>query len=693
MLLATGLLRGAVHPLTRVAEIQALTRDEAAEKRPVHLRAVVALRTNSGVFIHDGGRSIWADADKLPSQVVEGSLVEINGTTDHFGYSPRIDVTGLKVVGTGVVPEARKVSMERLLSGEEDSQRIELEGVVQEVVAAAKYPPLLVVMVEGQLCRVKMTDRGFDPIRVLDARIRVRGMYQPQVNLRSQAVGIELHASAKDMEVITPPPVDAFQPAHVPLAEIMDPSPGGGRWHRKVVAGCVTFIYPGKFLYIREGETSVRVDADGSGLKTGDRVEVAGFVSLEHTLASLGGAKIRVVGRQIPPPVVDATPGHILKPVLSDPWVGSARGDRSGDVVRLRGRLIRILTNAENTMETLLVESEGELFPAYMPLTGQQGGRYAVGSDLELTGACELEFKSDPDSPESITHPISGFHLWLSSPQAVRVLQAPPWWTPKRLSYVLGAVMAVLLVALVWGGLMRREVGRRSHQLALEIATRRETQLEFETTLRERTRLANDLHDSLEQTLTGLSLQLQAADLFRAEEPERSIQHLQLAQQFLDRSREDLHRTVWDLRAIGMEGKGLVEALREKTRAMTMGSPVVVEVTAAGEQQPLPDFIAGNLLLLAQEAVTNALKHAKASTIRVVIACSAEGGALSITDDGTGFDPETAPDQREGHFGLQGMRERVKRLRGTLSIHSEPGHGCRIHAFIPHSAFEDLSSV
>ena len=125
--------------------------------------------------------------------------------------------------------------------------------------------------------------------------------------------------------------------------------------------------------------------------------------------------------------------------------------------------------------------------------------------------------------------------------------------------------------------------------------------------------------------------------------------------------------------------------------AMVAGREEQITVETDGPVVALPDFIAGNLLLLAQEAVTNALKHAGARVIALRLVSRPESVTVSVTvsvaDDGAGFDPAHAPGQEDGHFGLQGMRERMKRLGGTLRIESAPGAGTRIAASVPASAF------
>jgi signal transduction histidine kinase len=170
-------------------------------------------------------------------------------------------------------------------------------------------------------------------------------------------------------------------------------------------------------------------------------------------------------------------------------------------------------------------------------------------------------------------------------------------------------------------------------------------------------------------------LQLEIASRSRSSDPALSGHHLYLAQQFLERSRSEVHRTVWDLRAHGQDGRDFLDILSERVSSMVAGSGITITLKREGELVIMPDLIAGNLLLLAQEAVTNALKHASASEIGITLRLSPGHAELIIDDNGCGFDPSAAPGQHEGHFGLQGMRERTKRLGGQIELSSAPGHG------------------
>jgi signal transduction histidine kinase len=277
----------------------------------------------------------------------------------------------------------------------------------------------------------------------------------------------------------------------------------------------------------------------------------------------------------------------------------------------------------------------------------------------------------------------TGMSLLLRDASDVRVLRAASWWTPTRLRLALGVILSILLVSLIWARSLRREVVKRTAALVSETRARRDAEVEFNATSRERERMAVDLHDTVEQALTGLSYQLVVSEALHGSEPQRSLRHLDLAKQLLAQSREEVRRSVWNLRAQALNGRSLVEVLRDVAAGLSTRNPVRAQVSVMGEEQELPDFIAGHLLLLAQESMTNAIKHARPENIHIILDFTENSLELSVHDDGMGFDPREAPGLAEGHFGLQGMRERMKRLGGTVKVESDPGKGTTIRARVP----------
>jgi signal transduction histidine kinase len=122
--------------------------------------------------------------------------------------------------------------------------------------------------------------------------------------------------------------------------------------------------------------------------------------------------------------------------------------------------------------------------------------------------------------------------------------------------------------------------------------------------------------------------------------------------------------------------------LRETAERMSEGGPVIIEVDISGQEFLVPEVISGNLLLMAQEAVTNALKHARPERIVIRVKFGEDCLMLSVTDDGSGFDTADVPGHLQGHFGLQGMRERAKRIGALMTIDSTPGNGCAIQVVL-----------
>ncbi len=251
----------------------------------------------------------------------------------------------------------------------------------------------------------------------------------------------------------------------------------------------------------------------------------------------------------------------------------------------------------------------------------------------------------------------------------IRILSRPPWWTPARLLAFIGALLAALVVILVWNFALRRLAERRGRELyRAEIS-----QASAELRIDERTRLAAELHDAIAQNLTGVSLQIAAARQAKASDPKAEDQHLSTADQMLRSSRVELRRCIWDLRSEALDISDFAEAIRRTVQPVIGKS--ALSVTCDIPRSKLSDSTAHALLRIIRELASNAVAHGKASQVSVK-GTGADGKArIRIEDNGCGFDPDNCPGQNEGHFGLKGIRERVKRLDGEFVISSAHGEG------------------
>jgi signal transduction histidine kinase/ligand-binding sensor domain-containing protein len=211
----------------------------------------------------------------------------------------------------------------------------------------------------------------------------------------------------------------------------------------------------------------------------------------------------------------------------------------------------------------------------------------------------------------------------------------------------------------------------------------RQLRYRFALILEERARLARDIHDTLAQGFIGISSQLEAVSAAMNEDLSRAQQYLDVACKMVRHSITEARRSVFELRASELEGKDLAAALQSGAEAWTAGCGLTVDVDVAGVRRPLPDRVEQQLLRIAQEAITNVLKHAGATEIKISLSMDSDKVSLRISDNGQGFHYDNVFSSAAGHFGLIGMRERAEQLDGELRLTSRPGEGTEIEVMVP----------
>lgn len=274
-------------------------------------------------------------------------------------------------------------------------------------------------------------------------------------------------------------------------------------------------------------------------------------------------------------------------------------------------------------------------------------------------------------------------------PLAITFTVDPPWyrtWYFDALTIGLGLLAILGLVE--WS--LRRT---KSRNLTLEKIVRERTEelrttmlrLEEETrtaaTLAERDRLAGEIHDSLQQGLSGLILQLDAT-LKLPNLPDDVRSRLNVARNMVSFTRHEVQNAVWNLASPLLENADLGEALHRLVGLIGSSMPRV-EIELNGPPRPLSPSKRHHLLRIAQEAITNAVRHGAATHVKVSLQYADAAITLQVKDDGCGFTPQRVLTQDLGHFGLRGLRGRADRIGGELQISSEPGHGTTIQIRIP----------
>jgi signal transduction histidine kinase len=676
-------------PITRVAEIRNLSREEASKALPVKISGVSLWTGLGAVVVDDGEQSIWVpiqqDNDQLRFDFRKvnrspGSHLEIEGVTDPGGYAPVVIPRSIRHIGTLPLRKAKRVTIERLLSGSEDGQSVEIEGVVQDFLPSSlgKGAYMLSMVTDGNFCRVFVANGdSLDESALVDARVRVRGILAPDHNARAQVVNLKLlTTSASDFDVIVRPPADPFESPRVPLDRLAPFSPESSPWHRKVTSGIVILAVPGQYFFLQNGNLSVRVSSTTTGLKPGQRVDVSGFVDRFDSIASIKNALVRTVGVGIPP-----EPLPVTSEMLLDPTGYNRRAQSTTDpacrMVRLTGRIQKLDWNKPGSPRAVWINSDERVFPAYLPLkqvlTNEQIRTWVPGAQVELTGVCELKFTGTDTLKRTYT-PVA-FHLLMPGPASVRILQLPPWWTQKRMRIALAGVGGAVGLLLLWTWLLRRQVARQSRIIGDKISN--------EAVHAERSRIARDLHDSIEQQLTGVSLHLYGAKSSIASDPQSAAGALDLARRMLKHTQRETRNSIRDLRSPLLENRGLAEALRVLATESTSSTGPRVNLEIAAEPANLTADTEYQLLRLAQEALGNALKHADAKHISIRLDATPEQILLSVTDDGRGFRPDALDASDPSHFGMLGMQERASNIGAAWNISSSPGQGTTVTVSLP----------
>jgi signal transduction histidine kinase len=202
----------------------------------------------------------------------------------------------------------------------------------------------------------------------------------------------------------------------------------------------------------------------------------------------------------------------------------------------------------------------------------------------------------------------------------------------------------------------------------------------------ERQRIARELHDETGQSLTAIGMGMHAVGATLSSDPEKASQRLRELEGLVDRSLNELQRLIADLRPSHLDDLGLPAALRWYAGEVQGRTPLKVSVEVIGEPRPLSGAVSTALFRIAQEALTNVVRHAEATSVRIRVRFADENLHLQVNDDGKGFDLRPLGARERPAWGLLGIEERATLLGGSASIRSFPGEGTQVEITVPYNA-------
>jgi signal transduction histidine kinase len=659
-------------PLTNAVQIRDLTTAEASRALPARLRGVVIgfpAPSPRALAIADQTAGIYITSPPdLRLDYRHGDLVEIEGVTDPGEFAPIILASSARKLGTALVPAARKVTCQQLVTGAMDCQWVELTGVVRECLPPSVRGSTIwriIVAADGGRLPVRISIPG-KPDFQEDAEVRVRALCFYQFNRNRQVLNPVLEVPTEvPLQVEEPAPSDPFAAPVRMVARLFQFVPRFSYGHRVHVRGIVTHCDPGSRVWIRDPSSGLCIQThQKDALQPGDQIDVLGFPQYGSQSLLLEDSVYRKIAPAPPPsPIVLKQPDQAF--------------EHENDLIAIEGKL----TAVEPVLEglALSVTASNTAFKAILrsPDVQQNHPFWQAGSRVKVAGICSV-LHDDPRPLTGVWRPQS-FQLLLRSPADLAVLQAPPWWTARRISMLL-AILAVASL-LVTAGVMFL-ARRRLHDQAQRRAM---AEVEFSAILSERNRMAREIHDTLAQGLVATSVQLRLAKANVDHDPEPLRKHLDLALQLVQENLQEARKSIWNTRSQVLETGDLVGALNGILKQLADGSQIKTDFRVAGRPRRLAPVLENNILRVGQEAISNAVHHAQATSISVNLVFSDKQFWMAVKDNGCGFDPAKPPTS-DGGFGLVGMRERAGCINGQLEFHSAPNQGTEISLRLPVSS-------
>jgi len=443
--------------ISTIAQIRNMSFQEAGKHLAIRVRGVITYYdpdpNDPDMFVQDSTTGIWVNTEIVKPNITvkTGDLVEIEGVTEAPDFAPQIGKPRFKVIGHAALPRAKQVTFEQMASTQEDSQRVEVDGIVRKVTKIDDHLYLDVATAGGRVVgRMPFYTKDTLP-QIVDANVRIRGTCGAQFNSENQLTGIYINIPAEsDIDVLQIAPPDPFDAPVQAISEIMRFGTQGTLGHRIRVHGVVTLYRPGGAIFIQNegGSLYAQTQQDDPTIRPGDQVDVIGFTTVGRYAPELQDAIFRRTGTgQIPKPI-ELLPAEALRGK-------SPRGEvlfRSydADLIRVQGRLTGY---SMIPGEQILILQEGStVFEAELT-SSQVPSTFLIlreGSLLQVTGVCTIEADEN-------RKPIR-FRVRLRSPQDVVVVRLPSWWNLPRTVMLFGVLILAILSASFWVATLRRRV-------------------------------------------------------------------------------------------------------------------------------------------------------------------------------------------------------------------------------------------
>jgi PAS domain S-box-containing protein len=434
--------------LETIRDVRNLPSESARLGYPIHVRGVVtyADKTQSDLFVQDSTAGIFVNSDATSVPLHSGQVVEITGISGPGDFASQIENPKIHVVGQAPLPTPKRVPGEEFVTGTEDSQFVEVEGIVRS--AAENQNRLLLHVASGTvIIPVYVLDHKPIPEGLVGAKIVVQGVSGGTYNPRLQFLGaILLAPSLKNLSIEAPAPADLFSIPVRPIHLVQRLAPVDAFNQRVHVQGLVTLQRSGKSIFIRDAQEGLEIETrQTTPLNVGDRVDVVGYPAIgDFSPMIQDGVYRRISSGAAPPP---------LAAIAAD----ALSGTYDCELIQIRGRVLGV--SLRSNQKLLTINADGVMVEAEMDGPSPQELPYhaRTGSVVQLTGICKVRVDENRS-------PV-GFGLLLRSPEDIVVLQRAPWWSLQRTLILLGFAALLVVGILFWVGMLRQRVGHQTETI------------------------------------------------------------------------------------------------------------------------------------------------------------------------------------------------------------------------------------
>ena len=654
-----------------------LTAASTAARLPFRLEGTILYSDRSPVM-HCDGRLIKLTALRLGlfSELKPGDRITASGYLRNLNFN----VNAFTCHGRGPLPPAEDVNPKDLHDNRFANRLVRVRGTVTDVFRDDIDAGFLHFVLESDGARLfasiayGLTSAEWIR-RLTGATVRLTGVCEASEGTLRPFMGCIVRClDAESVEIVRPSVTSPLDYPELAVPSSASPQEIADMGKRRI-RGTVLAVCTDNSLVLRDDAGLLHRIALAENQPMPDVCDIVvagGTVQTDFYLINLTHAICSVIGRSNaqPTPADDASADDIL---FNSRHEKQAMPHFYGRTIRLKGTVAKPHVSLRD-YDCLYLDCGSAIVPIDILAAGLKPSDYPVGSTVSASGICLMDVENwSPANPFS---KINGFSLVTRTPDDIRLLAHPPWWTPARIATAAGVLLALLVAIGFWNVTLNRQVRRRTLELVRARIARDRSDLKTD----ERTRLAVELHDSLSQNLSGLGCQLIATRQALREDAADAARRLETAETMLTSMRAELKRCLFDLRNDALEEKDFEQAVLHTLAPVSGAARIALRFVVPRSQ--MDDSQAHAVLSIVRELTANAICHGKAANVR--IAGCLDGGRIvfSVRDDGTGFDPTLCGGPTQGHFGLSGIRTRVKKLGGTLEIDSRQGKGTNVKVSI-----------